>query len=465
MGVPAPDLQLTVTAPNGTVHDVTEYLTYVGANQEMTITQNFGRQGDTALLPLVFEHGASSFPVRVDPLSQIRLHDNHVGQTLFAGVVTNPGFCAQGVNLGEFDVTCTDYTFYADHALVRFPASGVTASDQIVVSLTQQAKCGISAARVADGGYVAPGPALPQWTLGYVALSSAWRTLATAMGQVTPYGWYVDDSRQLHFYDAETALHSGVTFTTTPTTAGSTTQGHILLDSTFLWEQDATSLVNRVLVQGAAQGIDFNLKGSPTDEWKSDGVNTSWPLRYTVTSSPHDPVLYVGGVLTTLSAVNSGEAPTGPWCVISNSNGGFFLVAASAPPAGTSIRIWYCYEAPIIMQAQDAQSIATYTGPNSGVFSEFISDSSLTTPPMALARAQQDRAEYAFPVQRITFNTSPEFLGWVRAGYVFTLDCGLIQDPERGYAMGVNDAFLCTANQVTFADGGYRTCQITGVRL
>ena len=82
-------------------------------------------------------------------------------------------------------------------------------------------------------------------------------------------------------------------------------------------------------------------------------------------------------------------------------------ISASAPYEGAEIQLWYAYEAPIIMQATDAQSIASYPGPNGGVFSEFISDSSLTTPTMALARAQQDRTEYAYPVQRVTFNTSP----------------------------------------------------------
>jgi hypothetical protein len=463
VAVPRPDLQLLVTPPGGAEVDYTKYFTYDGANQEASITQNFGRQGDTALLPLVVEHNGA-LPFAVPPMSQIRLHDSYCGQTLFGGVITNPASGWQGPNLGEFDLNCTDYTFYADHSIVRFPASGVAQPDAIVVGLTNGANCGISAATLADGGYVAPGPALPQWTLGYTTLSGAWRSLATACGQVTPYGWYVDDTRRLHFYDQDSALDSGVTFTTSPTTAGSITQGHIMADSTFLWENDAGSLVNRVLVQGATQAITYSLSRDSTDHWLSDGYNTSWPLRYTVSSSPA-PVLYVGGVQQTVTLLDSGEAPSGAWSVIANSNGGYFLVSATAPYAGAEIRLWYAYEAPIIMQATAPQSIATYTGPNGGVFSEYISDSSLTTPPMALARAQQDRAEYAFAVQRITFNTSPEFMGWVRAGYVFTVDAATIQDPQRGYAMGVNDQFICTANQITFGSGGYRTCQITGVRL
>jgi hypothetical protein len=339
----------------------------------------------------------------------------------------------------------------------------VQASDRIVVDMTNGANCGISAATIADGGYVAPGPALPEWTLGYGSLSAAWRSLATAMGQVVPYGWYVDDQRQLHFYDQDSALNSGVTFTTNPTTSGSTTEGHIMLDSEFLYENDASSLVNRALVQGATQTVSFSKSNPPTDQWQSNGYNTSWPLRYTVSSSPQ-PILRVGGADVAVTAEDSGQAPSGPWSIISNANGGYFLVASAAPPAGVSVQLWYAYSAPIIMQANDGQSQSAYNGPNGGVFASYISDSSLTTAPMALARAQQVRSEYAFPVQRITFNTSPDWLGWVRAGYTCEIDCGQVQDPDTG-GMGIRDSFLVTANTVTFADGGYRSCQVTAIRI
>jgi hypothetical protein len=462
MAFPEPSLQLLITPPNGTTTDYTKHMSYVGPNQQMTITQNFGRQGDTAAIPLMVEH-SGILPFYIPVMSQVKLHDSRVGQTLFGGVVTNPAGCPQGVNLYEYDLNCVDYTFFADSAIVRRPASSVQASDQIVVGITNSANCGISAATIADGGYVAPGPALPEWTLGYTSLSSAWRSLATAMGQVVPYGWYVDDERQLHFYDQDSALDSGVTFTTNPTTSGSTTEGHIMLDSEILYENDASSLVNRALVQGATQTISFSKAGAPTDQWLSNGYNTSWPLRYTVSSSPQ-PILRVAGADTTVTVLDSGDAPAGGWNIISNSNGGYFLVAAAAPPAGLEVQLWYSYEAPIIMQANDVQSQSAYNGPNGGVFASYISDSSLTTAPMALARAQQVRSEYAFPVQRITFNTSPDWLGWVRAGYTCQIDAATIQDPATG-GMGVSGQFLVTANSVTFADGGYRSCQVTAIRI
>jgi hypothetical protein len=479
VAVPSPDLQLLITPPGGAETDYTRYLSYVDAQQSMTITQNFGRQGDTAVFPLVVEHDGA-LPWVIPVMSQVRLHDTRVGQTLFGGVVTAPSLAVIGPNLAEWDLNCTDYTVYANSAVVRFPASGTTASDQIVVDITRSAKCGISAARTADGGYVAPGPDLPDWTLGYTTLTSAWKALASAMGQVVPYGWYVDDQRQLHFYDQNTALDSRVTFTTSPATAGSITEGHILLDSEFRYEWDGSSIRNRVLVQGATQRIPYSLKGSPTDRFRADGYSTSWPLRYTVSSSSSDAtyaaaakrsassssqpvVLFADGAYTQVKVIGA-TVPAGGWNIVSNGAKGYFLVAASPPPAGALIEIWYTYETPLTAQATDTASVAAYPGPNGGVFAEFISDSSLASAASALARAQADRLEYAFAVERITFNTSPDFLGWVRAGYTFGLKCGLVPDSQRRWAMGIDDVYLCTGNAVTFGSGGYRTCQVTAIR-
>jgi hypothetical protein len=463
--VATPSLTLTITPPGGSATDYTKYFAWSGGNQQNTITQNFGRQGDTAQLVLMNEYNGTP-DVIIPVMSQIKLYDNIAGQTLFAGVVNDPVQCVQSPALNEWDLNCTDYTFYADNSIVRAIRNGET-TDQIITDLTSGADCGISAATVADGGYVAPGPLLPSFVLNYTTLSGAWRTLATQAGQVTPYGWYVDEQRRLHFYDQTTALASGVTFTTAPTAAGSLTEGHILTDSQFAYEWDGTSIRNRVLVQGATQTITAGsyTTSAPTDTWVGNGYQTAWPLRYTVTGSP---TLLVNGVSVSLTVVSGSGTASGAWVVEQNTVGAWFLVASSPPAAGTLLQIWYDYQIPVVAQANDLSSQATYTGPNGGVFAEYISDTSLTTMPMALARAQQDRTEYAFAAERVTFDTSPDWMGWVRAGWTFVMDNAFIPDSQRGYALGVNDTFLCIANRVTFGDGEdgpYRSCQITAVRL
>jgi hypothetical protein len=372
-----------------------------------------------------------------------------------------------GPTINEWDVQCTDYTFYADNKIVNGTFIGFTV-DQIVVRLTQAANCGITAKTVKNGGFVAPGPQLASFVLNYVTLSDAWRKLATLASQSTPYGWYVDDNRQLHFYDSTTALASGTTFTTTPTAVnGSSTQGHITYDN-FTYEWDGTSVRNRVLVQGANQVITHGtpLKTRATDSYVGDGNRTSWPLRYVLNGTP---VLYVRGKKQDVTVIEAGQQGTtkGTWEAVQNSIGQWFLITNGAAPAsGVPLRVWYSYEVPVVAQANDHASQVLYNGPNGGVFEEYINDTTLTTVPMALARAMRERTEYAFAPERFTFNTTEDWYGWVRSGETFKVTNKYIPDAGSSYSWGLtNEPFLCTGNTITFVPGGYRVMQITSVRI
>lgn len=462
--VASPNLTLTITPPGGAPADRTTYLAWSGAQQSPTITQNFGRQGDTAQLVLV-EEFATTPQVIVPAMSEVSLYDHIAHQTLFAGVCNAPVLQPTSPRRNEWTLNCVDNTLYADNALVHGVYYGWTV-DRIVVDLTRKANCGITAKRVADGGYVAPGPQLASYVQNYNQLSTAWKTLAGLAGSTTPYGWYVDQNRQLHFYDASTALDSGVTFTTSPTSAGagSTTEGHMLLDSQNAYEWDAGSLYNRILVQGANQTVPYGtVKSTPTDTWLGNGYQQSWPLRYTVTGTP---LLHLNGKATSVDLVQAGSTSSSTWQIVQNSVGSWFLATTgTAPRTGVVIKLWYDYSVPVVAQANDYASQQAYPGPNRGIFAQFVSDSSLTTVPMALARAQQQRQEYAFPVERATFNTGPEFFGWVRSGQTCRIVNHLVPDAQNGYAMGVDDHFLITGNTVTFGEGGYRQCQVTAIRL
>lgn len=463
MVVPIPNLSLNLTPPGGSPTNYATKLAWSGTQQQMTITQNFGRQGDTAQLPLVDDYAATGTPTLIVPvMSRVALVDNNLATTLFAGVVTDPILQITGPNRNEWQLNCTDYTAYADNST---PITGEfigQSIDQIVVQLTEQANCGITAATVADGGFVAPGPVLPSVAIPYMSLSSAWKTMAQLAGQVTPYGWYVDELLRLHFYDATTALNSGVTFTTHPTVAGSATEGHIALDSQNAYEWDGTSIHNRILVQGATQTVYSPTTGAQTDTFAGDGISMAWPLRFTVANVSQ---LLIGGANTTVTTVQAGGTPSGQWNAIQNASGQWFLTSTSAPATGTLIRIWYDYQIPIVAQASDAASQAAYTGPNGGIFGEFVSDSTLITQNMALARAQRERTEYAFAAERATFTATEEWVGWVRAGYTFGYVNQFVPDSQNSYAFGINDTFLVIQNTVTFGRGGYRTMLIKGVRI
>ncbi|WAL67151.1 hypothetical protein ORV05_05005 [Amycolatopsis cynarae] len=464
MTVPIPSLSLTITPPGGSTVDYTQYLAYNGAFQQMTINQNFGRQGDTAVIPLVDEYTTTPH-VMVPVMSRITLRDNHLGLTLFAGVVNDPKLTPSAPNRNEWLLGCTDYTYYADNSRpVYGPYFNGYTADQVVIALTQQANCGITAAPVSAGGFVAPAIQLPSVAINYQSLSSAWRLLARQASQVTPYGWYVDENLQLHFYDSTTAQNSGATFTTSPTVGGSTTEGHIVMDNMFNYEWDGTSVHNLILVQGAAETIHAVSNLAPTDTWRGDGVTSAWPLRYVFAGVQR---FTVNGAQTLVTQLHPGEPPNGQsnWYVAQNANGAWFLTATTPPPAGSTIKFWYNYQVPVIAQAQDTQSQALYNGPNGGVFGKYISDQSLSTASMALERAQRERIEFAFAAERVTFTTSPDWVGWVRSGQVFHMNNQFVPDSQNNYSWGLNAAFLATQNRITFTQGGYRTMQLTGIRI
>jgi hypothetical protein len=462
-------LTFTITPPGGSPTDYTQHLAYDGMFSQMTITQNFGRQGDTATFCLVDEYTTTPTITVIPVMSQVKLVDDHIGVTLFAGVINDPQLQIDGPTRNEWTLNCTDYTFYADNSTPVIGVFNNFNAQDIVVSLTNQAQCGISAATIPHGGFVAPGPSLTAVTIGYQSLSAAWKTLAQLAGQSTPYGWYVDENRALHFYNADTALDSGVTFTTHPTTGNSSTEGHVLLDSTNTYEWDGTTVHNRILVQGAAQLIFTSIsQDPPTDVFRGDGVTVAWPLKFTFAN--------VGGfkvnkrqleinVVPAGSPNSAGSVPGAAWNIVQNNIGAYYLTANTAPSEGTLIQIWYSYNIPIVVQVNDRASQVTFNGPNGGIFGEFISDTTLTTTSMALARAQRERQEYAFPVERATFNTSEDWMGWVRAGYTFRYVNQFIPDVQNGNTIGIDDTFLCIQNRVSFDQGGYRTMQITAVRI
>lgn len=470
--IPLPNLTFTVTPPGGSATNYTTNLAWSGANAP-SINQNFGRQGDTATFCLVDDYNGQAGPnFVIKPLSQVVFTDVTAGVSLFTGVITDV-ILDPLVNRNVWTLSCTDYTFYADNAIVQGTFIGQTI-DQIVVALTQQANCGITALQSStnSGGFVAPAPLIQSFVLNYSTLAEAWRKLAKLASQTTPYGWFVDQNRQLHFYDQTTAQASGVTFTTSPTYVASSTpdltEGHIQFASSFGYEWDGASVRNRILVQGATQIVKYGTykTANPVDQWQANGVQTSYPLRYTVTGAP---VLTVNGTLTPVTVVQAGGSFTGTgWTVAQNYVGSWFLNSPTGSPAGggVTIKLWYDYQVPIVAQANSLASQTLYTGPNNGVFAEYISDSSLTTVPMAQARAFRQQQEYAFVAERITFATSPEFMGWVRAGQTFVMNNSFIPDSRNNYTFGMTGAtFIVISSSVQFIQGGYRTISLKAIRI
>lgn len=448
-----PVIRLTITPPGGSAVDYSAHFAYEGVQTTPTISQNFGRQGDTAKLTLVDEYTTGPFVIPV--LSRIEWSDTTAGAVLFAGVVTDAQMIVTGPNRNEWVLQCTDYTWYADNAVVQGAYKNETVGG-IITALTNSSGCGITA-----GPYVDPGPMISDYKTGFKALSKCWKELAKLAGGQVPFGWYVDENLNLHFSSAATAPDSGVEFTTDVTTQGA--QGHFELDSQFLYEWDATTIHNRVVVQGGSTNVLAALDTQPTDTWQTDGTAKAWPLRFTPTGSMY---MTVGDIPVTIQMVSAGTAgaPDG-WAVQQNAASGWFLTAPSAPAGGQAIKLWYNYSQPLVMRNDNRASQNAFAGPNGGIYAEYISDSSMKTLSMAMARTKQELSEYAWPVERITFNSTEDFTGWVRAGQLISVTNSMIPNIGAGTVGLTAVPFLVVQNTVNFTKIGLRQLQLVAVRV
>lgn len=512
MPAPLPQISLTITPPGGEEpFNAAPFFAWAGASNRSTISSNFGRQGDTATLVLVDDYSADvpGFSVApgtphfaVPPYSSILLVDEDpevvaqpAGGVIFSGLVTNPQFRWISPGRVEWTLQCVDYTAYADGSIVQGIYSGIPADD-IIVDVTAKADCGISALPVSQGGHVYPGPLIPLANLTYGKLSSHWTTLATLASQSAIYGWYVDQTRSLWFYNQDEPFTSGITVTDQPAQIGDTSVSECHIDRSQIWsyEWDGTTFYTRCVVEGALITVSYEhakaVKGTipPTDSWVGNGLQSSWPLSYqpvisaltlkaaagivsTIGSTAISgaPLLYVGKTLQTV-AINDGTTQiTAPFQFVQAANGLWTLQVTPGigqiPGDGVPIRLWYRYQNPVIAQADLFAQQAAIGGPNGGVFAEFVKDQSLTSVPAAFQRATAQLQEYGAPQERITFYTSAEWVGWLHVGQTFALEASMIPDSQRSFQLGLSGNFFVIQQMVGFKPGGYRSTQITAVRV
>lgn len=506
-----PHLTCEVNEPNSqTAIDVAPFMSWSGASMQTTISSNFGRQGDTAQIVLVDDYSvvmagfnvpANSPHFMIKPFSTIVITDQGATSQpakgiIFAGLVTDPQWRWTAPGRVEWILQCVDFTYYADTSIVQAEYAGLTA-DYIMVDITTKANCGITAKRVVDGGHVYPGPTIPLANLNYGALSSAWDTITKLASQSQIFGWFVDGNRELWFYPTALSLPSGVTVTDAPTSnVPDINECHIdsSLAYSMIYEWDATTFYTRCIVEGAVITHSYEAAKArkneipPTDSWVGNGVQTSWPLSYqpevssttlkaaagivsTVgqTAITGAPYLTVGGVVRAVS-INDGTTPiTTPFQFVQATNGLWTLQVTagigSTPSAGTIIKLWYRYKMPIIAVANLGNQQRAIGGPNDGIFSELISDTSLVSSTAAFARAKATLQEYGAPQERITFYTDASWLGWFRCGQTFALHASQVPNSANGYALGLVGTFFVIQQMVIFRQGGFRTTQVTAVRL
>lgn len=454
------NLHLTVTSPSGVATDLSAWLE---AKDQWTVDQNYGRQGDTAVFYLYDEHGYQQLSFIVEPLSTIVFRDEGINATLFAGVVTKPEVQWVGPGLALWILTCTDFTYYADSAIVAANYVDQTA-DQIMVDLVRLANCGITADLAANGGQVYPAPLVPALQINYLQLSAAFTRVAQYASQSTSFGWWIDESRRLRFYDQLQAPDSGVLVTDDlqkmqigPTVA------HYTADTNTDYVWDGTQLRTRCVVRGASHTF------TQTDTWVGDGHQAAWPLTYPTDASGTAVKLTVAGASQVVGLDDGSAAPSDAFIITQTSVGQWFLRVGTAtvPAAGDVIVLNYQANVPVIAQADNRAAESQYNGPNGGVFAMYLADTSIPDTLSALQRGQRELQEYGLVEERASFYTTDEFPGHFRTGQLITYHNSTLPDAQGGWRVPLQDRFLVIQNHITGSSEGVgqRVYQVTAVRI
>jgi hypothetical protein len=493
----APQIACYITPPHKPTVNYGNKLAYSGGNNQISVTQNFGRQGDTATFDLIDGNYASGEPPNlvvhptfvIPAFSVVKLIDTaaltYYGDddraSIFYGYVAHPQLSLNGVSEMDWYLSCVDPGGYANASVVQAVYEGIPMGDAIV-DVVRKSNCGVQANTIVNGGFVEKGPTLNRTVIHYTNLTKALQKISKMASSQSAYGWYIDSTMNLHFYDQQQAPDSGVTVTDTPTAAGllSYTECHMDLNQKITYDFDGSSLYNRALVVGASKTITTTVKEKPLDTFVGDGSTTEFKMSYvpdtTVQSASTAkatkttlPVVTVNGVQQTITIYDGTTAVTNQWTIQQNPNGSWVLAVTPnfgvTPGAGAKISLWYRYKLTITAQVDLKQSQNAIGGPNRGVFATVVSATSLDSTAAAHQRGARELAEYGHPQEKIQFYTSPEWIGVWRAGMTFILDSQFLLDSQRGFAPGLHAKFMITQQTVTFTQGGFRQWQVTAVRV
>lgn len=421
------------------------------------ITQNFGRQGDTANFTLIDELTTTAPTFVVHPLSEVQLTDVSLGVVLFSGIVTNPVWTQISPTLIQWQLSCKDWTIYADNIIVNGIFEGQTAS-AIVKSLTTQANVGLTTNNVESA------PVIDRIKINFKSLSAALTKVAKMASQTSNYGWFFDENKDLHFFNEQQQSTSQATFTDSISSNPTTTLGYYDNNS-MNYEYDGSAIRNSCIVRGATY------TGNWHDKFVGNGHQTSWPLSFQLNTNAQGNTnagILVNGVSQSLQVINSPtDTVSAQWILTQSANSQWFLQTGTVgtPQSGAQLTLTYPYTAPVIARSDNTVSQATIGGSNGGVYQMYVADPAITSLTAAQARANAELHQYQWVQERVSFTTTEGFPGHVRGGDVITFANARVPNSQNSYNAGINNNFLIIQNHIQGANGSYRTYSITGTRV
>jgi hypothetical protein len=400
-----------------------DYTEYVDATK-LHIESNLAIMLDTCDLTVAIKDRAVSRPLSGDEI----IVTSNLGIE-FGGIAVNVQENQPGVpRQYDYIVKTRDYSFLLDRhdAYGEFAASTYT-YDEIVINLveTYGAEDGFTTHNV-QASFQAP---FTRFDYQPVAQS------INLLAQQIAWGFYIDYSRDVHFFDTQSfvsPLPGNVLAVDTATTIPDATYGQLGVYGDLQLVEDITQLRNRVYLYGHKVAAIYFYP----ETFTGDGQTLSFGLTYEPSHTlPQNVVVTVGGSAYTVAADLADGSPDSTvqdFTAYIDFQGQ--TVRFNVPPAnGLTILVDYKPMFPLTEMVQDASAQAVMAarigGMNDGVFEYSISDPTLSadTVAPAVARGQEQITKYGRP--HITGQFTSYLHGW-RPGQFFTLSCPTRFDGE-----------------------------------
>jgi hypothetical protein len=335
--------------------DVTAYLEW--GNWQVSAT--YGQRGKTGKFILAEDVASNptAWKVVVLPMTRFTVTDTTLGAVIFAGVVTDPFLRKEGALLNHWELSCRDYTVYADNVIIHGDYTNATA-DVIIKDLTSRANCGITT------NNVKPGPQIARVVINYLTLSEAWNRVNAYASQGALWGWLVDENLDLNTFDGLKQIPlAAPSFTDVQTSVNGTSVFPYVWDN-FSYEWAGDSVRNRIKVRGGSY------TGPASDNFVGNGTQFVWPLTFPVNSGNPNLKVTVAGAMVGAS-IDPGNDPSTPvpagTCLMTQlPSGAWFARFGTIPTNGQAVVMSYTFLMPVLSQVDDQPSEQAYSlQPNS----------------------------------------------------------------------------------------------------
>ncbi len=325
---------------------------------------------------------------------QVDVYQNSIH--IFGGTITTIKDTILGGVLPTINYTATDWSFKLNSKLVAKTYAQMDPHDIVLDIL----------ANFTDGTYTTNNVQMGNFNvaslkLNYEPVTKSIQKLAQLIG----WDWYVDASKDVHFFLAENHF---APFDIDDTSGN-------LEWPTLDIERDLTNMKNSVYVIGGNYEKIFTSTTTP-DVYQTDGVRQVFGLAY-----PYDKkglTITLAGVVQTFGIANQVSDPSTVQVLYDEKNR--YVQFTTTPAANQTVQIYGKARVPIIAHSSDAVGIYEY-----GENQDSIVDRQITTVSEAQQRAKAEIMQYGHAVYTVKFNTLQPGL---QVGQTI-----MLQSPKRGY--------------------------------